>query len=339
MRGELRVFTKSHKPIGVIYPAADIAASWQRNELGALTFRIPKRSLRWSTTYVRHLNRIEYHHPQLPVVWVGVIVAHAPAGADVVITCVSGEWLYYKRFTEFDQEAGPYIAVVTAAEHVVYLHEQADRRGFLGITPGDVQLGGDTYELEFELANVGESLKALAELAGADVWVEKRGHAHSDLWTLRWSRARGRDLRGQMLLCSEVVDSPSYPTSANDMATQVHVLGHEEGPFRLYVQRTDRPAERVYGHLEAKHEADIADVALAEQAGEQELGRVSQPVGSPALNIDNRRGVFGTFWVGDVVRAMIPGLGYAGLDRAVSIEGIQFNEQTETMGLIVREAA
>lgn len=336
MRGELRVFTRSHKPIGVVYPAADIAVSWARNELGALTFRIPKRSVRWSTTYMRHLNRIEYHHPQLPVVWVGYIIGHDPQDVDVQITCVSAEWIYSRRFTEYEQEAAPYIDSLTTAQWIQYVHEQAARADFLGIRIGDLQHGGDLHTLEFQLANCGEALKALAELEHGDIWVEKRGHAHSDLWVLRHSRQRGRDLRGQVLLCSEVLASPTYSTSVSDTITHLHVLGHEEGPLRTYVQRTAGTQKRIFGRLEGKVENQLT----ADDAGifaQQELSRSARVQGVPGLSIDNRRGQFGKFWIGDIVRAMVPGVGYAGLDAAVSVEGIQFNEASMVMGLVVRE--
>lgn len=332
MQGELRMFTRTRQPIGVVHPATDVNASWVRNGIGALTFRIPKRSLRWSTVYMRMLNRIEYHHPQLPIVWVGYVMAHSVSGADVKIGCVSAEWLYFKRYTEHE----PMPLSRSSAEIALILHSLADRIEPLGIIPGDCSSGADSTPVTMDLTNCGDGLKSLASLSNADWWVEKLGHRHADPWFLRWSVQRGRQRQAFVLLCSEIVDDPQYQANANDMATAVHVLGKEAGGLREYIYRRNRPATQVYGVLEAVVDrGDVYDLPTLEAIARLESYMRSHPGRGIGLNIDNRRGVWGTFWLADTVRTIIAGVDFAGLDTNVRVDAIQIDDSAQKMGLVV----
>lgn len=329
---ELRAYTPSRKPIGVVSPVADVNAAWQLGEFGALTFKIPRNSLRWNPHYMRHLNRIEYHDSRLPVAWVGLIVAHEPAGADVKITCISAEWLYTKRFTE--REA--FDTYGTAQELAIYLHGQASRQRPLGIVPGTMEMGGDIYNVTFELTNCGDGLKSLSDMSGGYHWVEKTGRAHLDPWLLRWALGRGVDRTADVLLCSEIVDDPQFKSSADQMQTAVHALGVEEDGERLYLYRRSKPAIEVYDLLEGKLDLpDVETIELLQNAAEGKLRADKLPANAAGLNIDNRRGMWGRFWLGDTVRTILPTASYAGLDTAVQVHAIQVDAAAGKMGLAV----
>lgn len=333
MEGELRAFDAHLRPIGTIVPVKGLKVAWQRNQASGGSFTIPRDSLRWSATYVRHLHRVEYHHPLLPT-WVGTIVEHDPHEADVDITCLSGEWLYEKRLTD------EWVQLIGSGGTLVRtLHDQAQRRAPLHIEMGALDMTGPEYYLEYELKPVADALSDVATQTGGDWWVEKVGHRHQDPWCLRWARQRGRDRSGQVVLAGEVVDQPSYKTSATDMLTAAWVLGGGTGSElwqRIHFPLDNRAAQRVYGFLEGTAEfKDAIDMTLLRESGIRALAQSSTITRTLGVNIDNRRGSWGTFWIGDTIRLLLPGVDYLGLDTLAVVQGIELDVDTGRMGLVL----
>lgn len=336
--GQLRVASARNVPIGSIFPVRAINAAWVRNGLAALQFTIPRLSRRWSTAYVREGNRIEYHHPALPVAWVGVIQEFDESNPDeVTITCTSAEWYYGARYTDL----WFVIDDATPAETVQILHQQATARAGLDIELGPVEHTGVRYFSEYELKNILEALTDLATMTGGDFWVEKRGTRHADPWRLQWATQRGSDRRSAVYVSGEVVDRPQWKRSGGKIATALHVIGGGDGGSiigvnRLYLYLPSRSAIAVYGLVEGKYElSDVADPILLREAGERELATRSRAVRTLGVNLDDRFHAWGTFWLGDTIRLALRGVDFAGYDGPVRVNGIQIDEDSGKMGLVV----
>jgi hypothetical protein len=122
----------------------------------------------------------------------------------------------------------------------------------------------------------------------------------------------------------------------------VHLLGAASGSGngdvedRLYLYLVDKPSRQLYGLREARIEyPDIIDPVLLNEAGLRKLYVLSKPLRTFGLNIDDRAGVWGTFWLGDTVRALMTRVGFAGLDARALVTGIQYNSDSEKLGLTV----
>lgn len=336
--GELRVFDVNRKPIGIIYPVKALALSWAMNEITPGTFSLPADSLRWTDVYLRHLHRVEFHHPSLPT-WLGVVLEPSSAWPDGQVACSSAEWLYTKRLTE-DYLATP--AGYTGGDIVQMLHEQAIRRQPLGILCGEVDRGGAPYFQEFQAQKVWEAIASLCSMTGGRAWVEKQGHEHRDPWLLRYARNTGEDRRGEVLLCGQITDRPNEKSSATGIATAVYAIGAASGSGdgsiedRIRIYRPHKPSIDIYGLLEERVEfPDVIDPSLLEEAAARKLEVLSRPLRTFGLNIDNRDEVWGTFWLGDTVRAMMTQVGFRGLDKNVRVTGIQYNSDPDKLGLTV----
>ena len=140
--------------------------------------------------------------------------------------------------------------------------------------------------------------------------------------------------------------APTERSSAAQIATALHVIGAASGSGsgdiedRLYIYRPHQPSIDLYGLLEERVEfPDIIDPTLLEEAGARKLYDLSKPLRTFGLNIDNRDGVWGLFWLGDIVRAMMSRVGFRGLDTAVRVKGIQYNSNSEKLGLTVEVLA
>lgn len=328
----------NRKPIGIIHPVKAVSLSWALNEITPGTFALPADSVRWSDVYLRHLHRVEFHHPKLPT-WLGVVLEPASAWPDGQVQCSSAEWLYTKRFTDkLFMGSG----TETAGELVQMIHEQAIKRQPLGIICGEIDRSGAAYYVEYQLEKAWDAITKICEMTGGAAWVEKIGHSHVDPWLLRYARTVGQDRRGEVLLCGQIVDRPDEKSSAAGMATALHVIGAASGSGtgdledRLYLYRVHKPSIDVYGLLEERVEfPDIIDPTLLEEAGGRKLEELSRILRTFGLNIDNRDDVWGRFWLGDIVRAMMTRVGFRGLDTAVRVKGIQYNGDTEKLGLTV----
>jgi hypothetical protein len=347
---EVRVFTPGMRPVGSVYPVRDVQASWSLREDGAATFTIPKNSLRWSDSYVGIMNRVEIHDDRVPEPWCGVIMEQAPSDAEVQLTCVGARWLLSTRITD-RYVAG--LGTETAGQVVHMLFEQAVRRESLGVALGALDLSGPSYYVEYEWKGVAQGLDELAQITGGHWWVEKgQGEyrdpfgtlrqlqrLHRTPWLVRWARSRGVDRSGDVLLSAEVTNLPDFRRTGQGMANFAHVLGVEVAGERLYVPVPDTSSIRAFGLIETKLEfPEIADPTLLEEAGKRELFRKSRPIRSLALNVDNRRDMWGRFWLGDLVRVVLTNVDFLGLDLLVRVLGIQLNAATGAMGLVVELA-
>jgi hypothetical protein len=338
-QGELRVYDEDHKPIGILPNVKALNVAWALNEITPATFTMPMDVSRWNTKYIRELHRVEYHHPNLPHPWIGVILEPAGTWPEATINCNDPKWLYSKRFTE------KYLATVgteTAGQIAQILHGQATLRSPLGIQCGEMDRTGPGYFVQYQLQRVSEALDQLADMTGGSWWVEKTGTTHRDPWLLRYARTFGQDRSGDVVLCAEIADNPNVKKSAAQIATAVHILGAASGSGngdvedRLYLYRLHKPSVSLYGLLEERLEfPDVIDPTLLDEAGSRELYRLTKPLRTLALNIDNRRDVWGKFWLGDTVRAIISNVDYAGLDLKVQVKGIQLDGDGQKLGLVV----
>jgi hypothetical protein len=336
MSGELRVFDHNYKPVGTIYPAHGISVAFMRNGAAPATFLTPKTGLRYSEAYLRAYNRVEYHDGALPQVWTGVILDHEFQDADVAVSCMSSEHLFSTRYTDlFWANNGDQ----TAGQIAQSLWEQAVKFERMGVACGALDRSGPTYYAEYSLKPVSEALSELAERSGGDWWVEKTSHRHIDLPALRWSNRRGSDKSGAVAVSGEVVDLPAYKKSGSQLATFAHVVGGGSGPEiwqRLYLPVEDKTAKQVYGRIETKLEfSDIVEIDLLEQAGRLELHHRSKLLRTLGCNIDNRRNMWGQFWLGDTIRATLSGVDFAGFDGAVTVQGVQGDVDGAKLGLVV----
>jgi hypothetical protein len=332
--GELRVYDPNHRPIGTIPNIKGVQIAWLRNDIGTLQFTMAAAGLRWSTQYIRQWYRYEYHHPDLPV-WTGVLIDPGEGtGGEATPTLQAAEIYYKKRFTDlWWQDIG------TGGALAENLHRIASRRYPFGVVLGGIANDGPEYYSEYELKNVYDALTELAERTGGDFWIEKTGHTHGDPWRFNWSAARGADLSASVLVSGDVVDRPDHKQPGGDMANFLHVIGGGTGSSleeRLYIPVFNQASIDVYGLLEDRTEyKDIEDPTLLEEAGLRELYRRMIPERQIALNVDNRRGGFGSFWLGDTIRAILYRVGFVGLDVKVRVNGIQYDVDAGKLGLTV----
>lgn len=332
-RGELRVFTHAHRPIGTLPGIKGVQIAWVRNDIGTLQFNMAATGLRWSDQYIRHWYRYEYHHPDLPV-WTGVLTDPGNgSGGEATPVLQAAEVYYTKRYTDlWHQDIG------TGGALAANLHRVAARRAF-GVVLGAIDNNGPEYYAEYELKKIYDALIELTERTGGDFWIAKDGHTHSDPWRFHWSAARGADLSASVLIAGEIVDAPDHKQPGVDMANFLHVIGGGTGSSleeRLYIPVFNQASIDAYGYLEDRIEFnDIEDPTLLEEAGLRELYRRMIPQRQIACNIDNRRGVFGSFWLGDTIRAVLYKTGFVGLDTRVRVNGIQYDIDARKLGLTV----
>jgi hypothetical protein len=343
--GTLLVLSGSGQPIAAAWPLKNVNASWARNAFGALTFKVPMgRKSQYRNGVFRLLELVEYHDSRLPYVWVGVITRIEPQGGEAQITCQSAEWLFYKRYTDQWVQA-----LGTGSQIVQLLYNQATRNDALPIRMGDLDMGGQSYYIEYSLKRISDAFSELVGLTGGDLWVEKLrqsgnapGALLSNPWMLRYDRRRGRDLSGKIALAGSVADTPQFGESADQMATALYTIGGGYGSElwqRLFLYRRGSiDARRTYGYLEETEEySDVIDLDLLTEGADRSLAVREKPQPALGLNIDNRFGQFGTFWIGDTVRALISDIKPKGLDARVIVTGIQLDADNGKMGLTVEE--
>jgi hypothetical protein len=331
--GELRVFDPFGKPVGSL-PATGIAVGWSLDGADQASFAVPAVGQKYATQYLQELNRVEFHHEALPQVWTGVILNTKPGGGVLSASCISAEWYYQKRHTEVWTQI-----IGTGGAIAQELHAQAVRREPLGIVCGEVDRSGAEYYFEASLKSTYDALQELKEMAGGYYWVEKTGHLHSDLWQLRWAKHRGVRRVADVLLCGEVIAEPDFNRSAADVATFAYVLGGGTGSEiwqRLNVEMVNRSARQQYGLMETVIEyPEVIDLTLLQDAGGRDLAKRGKVAKTLGVSVDNRRNIFGTFWVGDTVRALLSGVNFSGFDGSVFVRGVQYNTDTEALGLVV----
>jgi hypothetical protein len=331
---EVRVYSPTRRPLASFGQLTGLSISWQRNGASAATWSIPRTARWYNPELVSPHNRIEIHHRLLPVVWTGVLLDYGGTGPDVTLTAQSAEWLFTKRYTARWLQVVGVPGTVAGA-----LLRQAESSGYLGVTAGDLDLAGPPSYREYSLKRISEALQSLAAESGGDYWIEKREREHSAPWRFMWSGRRGRDRRGMVLLGPELTDPPQYNASGQEQATAVHTIGGGTGPSieqRMYLFGVDPASRDRYGHLEELIEyPDVIDLATLEALDNAERGRRAKPAHRVGFNINNSRSMWGTFWIGDTIRSILPTVGPRGYDGAARIDAIQVDAGAGRMGLVV----
>jgi hypothetical protein len=331
---QVRAYTPFGEPIGTYYPATAVKCAWARNQATAATFSIPKIGPRYASRYLRHLNRVEIHHAGLPLPWTGVLIQPEEKEATVDVTAQSSEYVLTRRFTDT-----LYTPIGTAGEIARGLLDQAGRQAPTGIALSALDVSGAQYYVEYEQKAVADALQELADRAGADWWIEKAGTDHRTPWAFRWAAPRGADRTAEVLLHGDICDPPSYLASGQNLVTALHVVGGGTGSglserLQLYIR--DNVAIRLYGLVEDVLElSDVIDPVLLYQAGLATLLQRSRPAKTLGINLDNRRGMWGQFWLGDLIRVIVPKVAYIGLDAVVQVQGIQLDADAGKLGLVV----
>lgn len=326
------MYSPTGVPLGPVFPARALGVAWQEGTISGASFSVPKTATLpvYDRDFLGDLNRFEWHCSVFPVAWTGVVLDQEADATDHKVTCVGSEWLYTGRLTdEWDQMIG------YPGELIAMLHQRAVGRQPVGIVPGLMERGGAEYYALFENKYISDALAEVASYEGGTWWVEKRSHAHADLPRLRYAQKRGRDLSGSVLLCGEVVDVPGYKRSAAAMATAILALGIEiQGLGRLREYLPDPAGVRKYGLRERLVENSAWDtIEVLHSAAVLGLQSSREPARTPALNIDNRGGAFGSFWLGDTVRVILPTVQPGGLDAKVRVTGIQYDGDAGKLGL------
>lgn len=326
--GDLRIFRPTNRPVGVVWPVKAVNMAWSLEGEAPATWQMPVASDRWSTNYIDHYNRVEYHYEGLPP-WIGIITAYTPVGVDGSVECLSAEHLLRLRYVEaWWQMVGTAGAIAQA------LFQQALRRGPLGIETGQIDMSGPEYYVEYEMVSVYDALMDLVKKTGGSWWIEKGGHLHRDPWLFRWARSRGVNRLADVVISAEVVEDPQMDMAGVELYTAAHTFGVEVDGQRLYGY-VPSPAAGKYGVLETKLEyPDIIDPTLLHEAGVRELIRLSSVQKLMGANIDNRRGMWGKFWLGDVVRLILYGQNFLGYDGPGRIKGIQLDVDGAKLGSV-----
>lgn len=334
------MFNHRGRPIGVLWPVSGVQLSWAYNELGSASMSVPRGSTCWNTTYIRPGNRLEYHHASLEKPWIGELLDYGGSGPDAQLQFVSAENLYFQRVGE---EYWACQGTETAGAIFSILHNMAVRREGLGIVPGDIWTGGPTYANEYALPVIGEAFNELAEATGGSWWVEKTERSLAAPWKLCYQRYRGVDRSGSVLLCGEVVDEPEFRASAAELKTAMWLLGSDgsaEGGGdindRQKIYLPYRDARAAYGLREGILDMpEVFEPQLLNEAGYRELVRVGRPLKALGINVDDRYGAWGSFWLGDTVRVMARNADFVGFDGPARVKGIQVEVDTMRMGLVV----
>jgi hypothetical protein len=98
----------------------------------------------------------------------------------------------------------------------------------------------------------------------------------------------------------------------------------------------DAQARGEYGLLSASLDGANADLSLLALA-QNYVALNKEPVERLDFRIVNRAGVFGTFWIGDTIRVIIPQLGwpeYGGVDLYMRVGGIELDERAQEMRIV-----
>lgn len=344
---EVRVFTPGRSTLGVLPGVKGVKVAWKRNGAAAAAWAVPSNAT-LPEELLNMCNLIEVQDARLPVPWIGQLLDQASSETEPGLTALSAESLYSTRMTSIDW----YLEnPLTAGSLIGLLHDEATRVAPLAILSGDLDVSGDTVGIAElysgqPLTPIDLLIGQVATWSGGDWWVEKQGLLPNDPWWLRFARQRGRDLSGSVVLSSDVTDWPEYKVSGGGLATAMYALGAgitDDPADHIALYLMDRTALAdgrsvvdTYGLREVKVEyPDVYNADLLYTVAARDLARMSRPARMIGVNIDDRSGNWGAFWLGDTVRLILARVRHDGLDIRAVVDAIEVDLDAGKMGVVL----
>ena len=209
-----------------------------------------------------------------------------------------------------------------------------------GITPGAIYRGGGMYPYDIRAWDMYD--KILPELIKSTEKDEPQEHewfvdGHG---VFHWTSGRGEDRSALVVLRSgyHLSKWPGYKLQYDKILTRALGLGNAVSwadTTKSYW--TEPTAAARWGILEEAIDVPSNTVMRTEKYARRLVRRNWSPREMMDITINNRDGVWTQFWMGDIVRIVIPDFGWAergGCDTKIRVVGIEVEEEVRKMRII-----
>jgi len=257
------------------------------------------------------------------------------------VWCESKETLFRRRVTEDwdDYPSSPPGAIALA----IVQREILD--GLRGVKVGEVYTAGDPVSHEPCIEDIQRdtfpALRALSSGYGLlaqlehDTWVDADGTWH-------WTERRGKRKYDTVVLRQRrhIVGGSACQIEYDKIITRGFGLGnHADWEDKVRAVYEDAAGVAKWGILEGTFDARSNNQADAEAVAFNRGGN-TKPIVTVDIVINNRDGIWSKFWIGDIIRVIMPEYGWrerGGYDGAVRVVAIEVDESRETMRVLAKE--
>lgn len=313
--------------------------SWVNNRIGDFDFRLPRTDPKANENNLGRLNMILVESDTGVQDWGGRVKEVSWEDQTYIyVKCESKEAFLTRHIiqdyvTTTRRTTGDIIRTIMQGE-------LSASGGIPGITIGGIETTGETTEYTargIDLWNgvISDMLKFIDdERSEAFVWVEADGKFY-------WRMNRGEDKSGTVILRSgyHITKWPRYRIDYSKLITQA--IGYSNQldwaeKYKMPVRNV--PAWNEWGTLEGTTTATRGEsAATAEKHARMYIRQNYAPSEILDIQVNNRDGIWGDFWIGDTVRIIIPNFGWqsdGGCDVNLRINGIEVQEEPQLLRII-----
>lgn len=313
--------------------------SWVNNRIGDFDFRLPRTDPKANETNLGKLNMILVESDTGVPDWGGrVRDVSWEDQAYIYVKCESKEAFLRRHIVE------DYVTSVRLSTgqiiRTILQAELSASGGIPGLSIGHIATGGEstTYTARgIDLwDNVIQDMLTFIddERQEAFVWVDADGAFH-------WDTTRGEDRSATVILRSgyHITKWPRYRIDYSKIITQgIGYSNQLDWKKKYKMKMRNVPAWNEWGTLEDTTTATRGEsAATAEKHARMMIRQNYAPSEILDIQMNNRDGIWGDFWIGDTVRVIIPNFGWqsqGGCDVKLRINGIEIQEKPELMRII-----
>lgn len=319
--------------------------TWLRNDVGRARLRFALGDSKINETNLRYGNRVLIQFGNGLPDWGGVIdTPRAWGRGAVTVTAYSGEHILGQRRTD----KGMYFSGASVGAMLIRIIQEANAVADTGIDVGGVWLGGALHSPEYHLDDLLEILQAsiAGRLSTADFAVqpvlvdgkirfraflwERRGHVKRDVWLVE----------GHNTTEAELVEQGPIINSVTIAGADLSAEGASGwGNGRLIAMYDNAASIARYGLRQwSSVYQDVVIQSSLDEIARARVGKSAQPQNIVDVTVVDRSPAnYRDYDIGDTIRGVFPGLGFAGYDKLLRLDGREYRQATGTCRLIVSE--
>ena len=315
--------------------------SWVSNRIGDFDFRLPRTDPKATKTNLGRMNLIQVDSDTGVKPWGGRIkevIWEDPA--YIYVKCESKEALLRRQNVYLSCNSASMTPGSLLWQFIPYQSSRAAFPGDIHSISGSIDSGGETGDWSIHDIDLWDGLIQQILQFVTDrrlkpyIWVEADG-------VFYFQYSRGVDRSATVILRSgyHIQKWPRYRLDYTQIITQaVGSTNHAQWGYKLRMPVRNIPAYNEWGALEtAVQTVSCTSAACAKKHAKMHIRENYAALEMLDIQINNRDGIWGKFWIGDVVRVVIPNFGWeeeGGCDVKLKIQGIEIQEKVEKMRII-----